>query len=480
MTRPEGLIPGALAGSVGGLVFGAAMIELGVLDSIASLVRANSPVLGFFVHMVVAVLIGAGFGVLVGTQRPEAGETLLWGLAYGAAWWFIGAVTLLPLLSGDQIAWEVEAARELLPALIGHLLYGVVTALAFVVIRNTRAPTVEPGALVRGGLAGLVASLLLGFTLESQAGLPAVSAAMTDNSRPIAWTITIIVGVLAGVGYAALFPSAGGGVGPGLIRGMVYGFLWWVVAALTLLPLLDGSGLRWSIDDVRMGFATFPGYLLILGAFMTFIYHLLTRLNRALFSDDISSHSGEGIGTRGLRAIGRGTAAGLAGGIVFTFVMVQIGFLGTVAGLIGRESPVVGFLVHLMIAMFVGVAYGVLFIRRSNDAGSALGWGMSYGVLWWLLGPLTLLPVLLGEAPQWTVRAAIDTYPALIGHLGYGAFLGLTFYSLESRHSPWWIARSEAEAAKAARAEAQLLSTAPGLWALAVLIALTIPLLLAG
>ena len=229
-----------------------------------------------------------------------------------------------------------------------------------------------------------------------------------------------------------------------------------------------------------MGFATFPGYLLILGAFMAFVYHMLTGFHRALFSDDVSGRSDEGVGTRGLRAIGRGTVAGLAGGIVFTFVMVQIGFLGTVAGLIGRESPIVGFLVHLMIAMFIGVAYGVLFIRRSNDAGSALGWGMSYGVLWWLLGPLTLLPVFLGGSPQWTVSAAIDSYPALVGHLAYGAFLGSTFYSLESRHNPWWIVRSEAEAAQAARAETQLLSTAPGLWALTVLIALTIPVLLAG
>lgn len=481
----DGLVPGALAGMVGGLAFGAAMIELGILDSIASLVRAESAVLGFLIHMAVAAVIGAGFGLLVWHQRPEAGETVFWGLTYGALWWFVGAVTLLPLLSGEPIAWDVDSAQDLLPPLLGHLIYGAVAALALIALKGARyraagAFDVGRSAVVRGVLAGLVGGFLLGSTLVDQLGLPAFSASMTDKSRLVAWLVALGVGALAGLGYALLYPRATDGAGPALIRGMAYGFLWWVAAALTLLPIIDGDGLRWEVDDVRAGFETMPGYLLFLGALLALLYQWLTVLQRSLLSDDVANRAQEGVGTQGLRAIGRGAVAGLAGGVVFTIVMVQIGFLSTVAGLIDRESALTGFVVHLIVANFIGVAYGLLFVRRSNDVGSGLGWGVAYGVFWWLMGPLTLLPMLVGETPQWTVEAATAAYPALVGHLAYGAVLGVTFFWLESRYNPWWITRNEAEAERARLATDQLLSSAPALWGLTVLIALTIPVLLAA
>ena len=478
-----GIIPGALAGVIGGLAFGAAMIELGILGSIASLVRAESPVLGFFIHMAVAAVIGAGFGLLVWYQRPEVGETVFWGLTYGAVWWFIGAVTLLPLLSGEPIAWDVGSARELLPALLGHLVYGGVAAFALVALQGAQykaagAFDVGRSAAVRGVIAGLGGGFLLGLALDDQLGVPAVSAAMTDKSRLAAWLVVLGIGALAGLGYALLYPRATDGAGPALVRGMAYGFLWWVAVALTLLPLIDGDGLRWSVDDVRAGFGTLPGYLLFLGALLALFYQWLTVIERVLLSDDVAYRAYEGVGTQGLRAIGRGAVAGLAGGLIFTIIMVQIGFLTTVASLIDRESAFTGFVVHLIVANLIGLAYGLLFVRCSNDVGSALGWGVAYGVLWWLMGPLTLLPILVGETPQWTVEAATAAYPALVGHLAYGAVLGVTFFWLESRHNPWWITRNEAEAERARRATDQLLSSAPALWVLTVLIVLTIPLLL--
>lgn len=478
---------GAVAGVVGGLAFGAAMLDLGLLPSIASLVRAESDVVGFAVHIVVAAVIGAGFGLFTDVQRPAADETLYWGLVYGAGWWFLGATTLLPLLSGQPLAWDVASARALLPALIGHLVYGIVTAAAYVVLCRGEVPiTVDRASLASGAVAGVVGAILLaavaGGGADAVGGLdaPVVSASMVDRAGPVAWLVTIALGLVVGLGYGLLHPRARTGAGPGVVRGLAYGFAWWILAALTIIPVVAGDGLRWSVDDVRDGFATFPGYLLFLGAAVALLHHGLTGATRALFADDLSIGADEGLGTRGLRASGQGIVAGLAGGVLFTVVMVQIGFLSTVAGLVGGSSVVVGLLVHLVIAAVIGVAYGLLFIRRSHDAGSALGWGIAYGVLWWLLGPMTLLPTFLGDGPTWTVAAATEAYPALIGHIAYGAALGAVFFRLELRRDPWWISRSDAEAARTRRATEQLLSSAPGLWAIAILIALTIPVLLGG
>jgi hypothetical protein len=91
---------------------------------------------------------------------------------------------------------------------------------------------------------------------------------------------------------------------------------------------------------------------------------------------------------------------------------------------------------------------------------------------------MTLMPLLLGDLPQWTVAAAADAFPALVGHLAYGAGLGITFYLLEARHRPWWVSRTAAENARVARRKEQILTSAPAIWVLVVMIALTLPVLL--
>ena len=46
------------------------------------------------------------------------------------------------------------------------------------------------------------------------------------------------------------------------------------------------------------------------------------------------------------------------------------------------------------------------------------------------------------------------------------------------RQNPWWIPRTRAEAARVGRRKEQLLTSAPALWALVVVIALVLPVLL--
>ncbi len=477
--RTRALAAGAVAGIVGGLAFGAAMLQLGLLPSIALLIRAQSDGVGFAVHLVVAGIVGVGFGALVDRFRPAASEILYWGMLYGTAWWLLGAMTLLPLLSGQPIGWDVASARESFPALVGHLIYGLVAAGALLVIRRRELPLeTDRGSLARGVVAGLAAAAILGLVGGDDVAGPSLSASMADRSASTNWGSALALGAAAGLGYGALHPRARTGAGPSLIRGLVYGFAWWIVAALTVIPLLAGDELPWSADAARQGFATLPGYVLFVGASVGLLHHGLTAAGRSLFGDDLSIVADEGLGTRSVRASGQGVVAGLTGGAVFTFVMIQIGFLSTVAELVGGESAVVGVLVHLLIASTIGIAYGLLFVRRSHDPGSALGWGVAYGVLWWMLGPLTLLPILLGDGPEWSVTAATEAYPALIGHIAYGAALGAAFFRLERRRDPWWISRSDAEAARTRQASRQLLSSAPGLWALTTLIALVIPVLL--
>ena len=130
---------------------------------------------------------------------------------------------------------------------------------------------------------------------------------------------------------------------------------------------------------------------------------------------------------------------------MFGVARVEIGALTTVADLVGFTSHIAGFVVHIVITFIVGSSYGLLFRRQSHDIGSVPGWGASYGFIWWNIGPLTFMPAFLGTTPIWSAETAASVFPNLVGHLAYGAGVGVTFHLLESRYSQWLVPRRQAD-----------------------------------
>ncbi|HEX4225590.1 MAG TPA: hypothetical protein VHZ97_24710 [Pseudonocardiaceae bacterium] len=465
MTGPlAGTAAGALAGFVGGLVFGASMAVFGMLPTVASIVHTDSVVAGFAVNMVFAVVIGAGFGVFAIRQHIRVGETMFWGLIYGAFWWFLGPQTLLPLFRGLPVAWTLTGARELLPSLIGHLVYGLVVAVVFVLIRRDHAITAtEPlvGPTVRGGASGVLAALLVHALAGSAAGSLGTG---------------VVVGVLAGAAYPLLFTARPEGTGPALARGGVYGFVIWLVVDLTARPLALHGTLAWSASAAEASIAQLPACVL-LGSLTAVLFTWLGAAGLRLFTDDLRALPAEPPGRRGLRATAYGIAAGVAGGLLFTVVMVEVGALPRVAEMVGSHAPAVGLTLHLLISAAIGISYAVVYRRAAFDVLSGIGWGVSYGFFWWILGDLTLLPTLDGQPVNWDGPTIATQFPSLVGHLAYGAALGAVYYWLETRSNPWWMTRNAAEADRADTRRHQTLGAAPALWVLTIVIALTLPVL---
>lgn len=462
--RLAGAGQGAVAGFVGGLAFGASMAVFGTLSTVASIVHTTSVVAGFVVHMIFAVVIGAGFGVFAVRQRIRIGETMFWGLIYGAFWWFLGPQTLLPLFRGLPVAWDLAGARSQLPSLIGHLGYGLVVAAVFVLLRrDSAAATSDPlvGPMARGAAAGALAAVVV----------RALAGAAAGGLGGL-----VVVGVVAGAAYPVLFTPQRETTGPALARGTAYGFVLWVLIGLTGRPLALTGKLGWSANSATAAVAQLPGYLL-LGGILAVLFTWLGAAARRLFVDDIRAFTPEPPGQRGLLATGYGALAGLAGGLLFSVVMVSVGALPRVAEMVGSDASSVGLLLHLLISLVIGVSYAVVFRRSAFDVLSGVGWGAGYGFFWWVLGDLTLLPVFDGQPVRWDAPTIAAQFPSLVGHLAYGAALGAVYYWLETRTNPWWMTRNEAEAARATMRRDQTLGAAPALWVLVVLIALTLPVL---
>jgi uncharacterized membrane protein YagU involved in acid resistance len=213
------------------------------------------------------------------------------------------------------------------------------------------------------------------------------------------------------------------------------------------------------------------------GILLGLVYSLVDKSWRIFFVEaDPLKREPEGPGTRSLRALGMGVLASIAGGLAFTIVMVETGALPVVASLIGLESAVEGFLVHMTISAIIGATYGLLFRQEAYTYGAGLAWGLVYGLIWWFVGPLTLMPILLGAEVQWSLTLALGAYPSLIGHLAYGAITALVYQLLLRRYDPSFRGRG-----RMGRERLRTSGTpASALWALVLILGLLLPLLLSG
>lgn len=129
-------------------------------------------------------------------------------------------------------------------------------------------------------------------------------------------------------------------------------------------------------------------------------------------------------------AVPAGAVGGLAGGLVFGMMMQTMGMIPMVAMLVGSESVVVGWIVHLAISAFIGVTFALLVGGRATRPVTAAVLGLGYGAVWWVLGPLLIMPARLGM-PTFTFNDM--TTNSLVGHLIYGVILGLTYALVRPR-----------------------------------------------
>ena len=116
-----------------------------------------------------------------------------------------------------------------------------------------------------------------------------------------------------------------------------------------------------------------------------------------------------------------GAVSGLMGGVVFGMMMAMLSMIGMVAALVGSKSNFVGWVLHLGISMFIGITFAFLFQDKLKSVRSGLTVGLGYGVFWWVLGSLVLMPAKL-HMPIFTFDTA--TWESLMGHMVFGAILG--------------------------------------------------------
>lgn len=124
----HGLKAGIVGGLLGGLAFGVLMSAFGTLTDIGDLVGRPTTEAAFAIHMVVSALVGCGYAVVSGFAAKTRRRGLYTGVLYGLGWWFLGPLTLMPLLLGAELGaqWNTAALAGQLHSLVGHLLFGAI------------------------------------------------------------------------------------------------------------------------------------------------------------------------------------------------------------------------------------------------------------------------------------------------------------------------------------------------------------------
>jgi len=232
----------------------------------------------------------------------------------------------------------------------------------------------------------------------------------------------LLLAALYGSAFALLTREHASSPGAGVIWALGFSFLLWLAVPVGLVaPSWGGTSGPIMLDVARLRFPALVSYVLTFTAIgMGLGTWALLRPDpaRARFSWP--------------RALLVGGMSGMVGGWAFGKWMAQVGFFPLIAGLVGSHSRMVGMTLHFAFATLIGSSLAVLFQRDLRGFGSNMGWGMAYGILWWFLGPLLILPLWSGRPLDWSWEHAATLFGSLVGHAIYGVIAGLVYGAIDT------------------------------------------------
>ncbi|HXZ79509.1 MAG TPA: hypothetical protein VEG30_06230 [Terriglobales bacterium] len=434
------------------------------------------------------MLLGAVFGLIFGfffaDRASSPGAGLIWGLGAAFLLWLMLPAGIVPLLvRSEHSTAMLQDVRQQFPALVAYLIclgmpVGVTLGFRRSLQRDADQAKFRWGrAIMAGGLAGMLGGFVFNQWMSVGEFFPLVAGGPELSSRAANMSWQFAIALLMGVTFGLLFQKDVRGYGSCMGWGVGYAIFCWFLGPLTLWPLLGHIPLDWSAEQGSALFGALVGHI-IYGLILGVTYATLDRLWLRLFiQSDPLNREAEGPGLRVIRSLEWGALAGLAGGLVSSPVMLATGVVSRVAGLDTQLLGLRGVVVHLLVSAGIGMTYGLLFRNEAPSLGLGIGWGWLFGLIWWYLGPMTLLPLALTGQCDWRTEAASALLPSLPGHLIYGATTAFVFLLLERRYMRWLLLDPRI-AMREQRRVRPVGTPAPALWLFVLGLGVLLPILL--
>jgi len=233
----------------------------------------------------------------------------------------------------------------------------------------------------------------------------------------------VVCGILFGLVFAIFFNKRATSPGAGLIWGLAFALLVWLVFPAGIFPLISrNSSSHGMLIDAREQFPQLVAFLICLGMPVGVSLGIWCALH---------PHAAQPKFNWG-RAIVAGGLAGTIGGLIFSRWVASGDYFPLLAGYgelhVARGTIIV---LHFGVALLIGVTFGMLFQRDVRGYGSCMGWGLAYGIFWWFLGQLTLLPLAAHKAIDWSADQGAAVFGSLVGHILYGLILGVAYATID-------------------------------------------------
>ena len=229
---------------------------------------------------------------------------------------------------------------------------------------------------------------------------------------------SLILGGIFGLIFAVLCHRRAVSPGAGLIWGLGFALLLWLVVPAGVVHVIaEGTSAIGRVDSLRAEFPQLVAYVLLFGMPLGIVLGIWGGL-RVRPTHSTFSFS---------RALVAGGLAGCFGGWVFGRWMDTVDLFPVIGALVNSHTRTSGLAVHSLVAIVIGASFGLLFQGDIRGYGSSLGWGVAYGISWWFLGPMTILPLLEGRPLDWSYQHGGELFGSFVGHIVYGLFLGLIY-----------------------------------------------------
>ena len=426
------------------------------------------------------LLLGAGFGIFFALflipRATSPGAGLIWGVSSAFLLWMLQPVGESFLnISVRYPLPMLQEVRGRFPELVANLVcLGLPVGILLGIQGARRKETAGPPfrwwrAIVAGGLAGVLSGLIFGYWMLAGDFFPLLAGLGEFGSQTVAVAAQFGVALAIGATFGLLFQRDVHGYGSCMGWGVGYTMLWWFAVPLFLFPLLSRVPPNWSAEQASDLFGALVGHILY-GLILGVSYATFDRIWVRLFiQSDPLNRKPEGPGLRLIRSLQWGLAAGFAGGVVSSPVMIATGMLPRT-----HHTLVAGLLLHFLVSALIGMNFGLLFRDEASNIGVGVGWGWLFGLMWWYAGRMTLLPLLSTGEIDWRTSAIASLLPSVAGHLVYGAVTAFVFLALERQFSR----RRRGVAGTLKPQTSNSFSPAPALWVFVLGLGILLPVLL--
>lgn len=130
--------------------------------------------------------------------------------------------------------------------------------------------------------------------------------------------------------------------------------------------------------------------------------------------------------------VGSGMVAGALAGGATCMLAAKLDMLSTLALLLGSHSAVLGAGLHLTVAAGLGVLFAACMASATRLRDLVTG-GVLYGVVWWVVVPLMLMPAWVSQDTNLVVvQFAVLS---MAGQAIYGPLAGLLVYAMRRRRA---------------------------------------------